>query len=107
MSAQIVTIFSLGYFCFTLSVNLFPLARLSSSTLHTIIFGLMLNNVSSVFFMKQLDFLLLGIDHLVNTYNIIRSVKKYLKSSFTIMPIIVDNGFQGPQSSFNNFGDIC
>jgi len=70
-------------------------------------FGMMMNNVSSVFFMKQLDFLLLGIDHLVNTYNIIRSVKKDLKSSFTIMPIIVDNGFQGPQSSFNNFGDIC
>ena len=37
-------------------------------------FGMMMNNVSSVFFMKQLDFLLLGIDHLVNTYNIIRSV---------------------------------
>ena len=36
-------------------------------------FGMMMNNVSSVFFMKQLDFLLLGIDHLVNTYNIIRS----------------------------------
>jgi pyruvate dehydrogenase E1 component beta subunit len=70
-------------------------------------FGMMMNNVSSVFFMKQLDFLLLGIDHLVNTYNIIRNVKKDLKSSFTIIPIIVDNGFQGPQSSFNNFGDIC
>jgi len=36
-------------------------------------FGLMINDVSSVFFMKQLDFLLLGIDHLVNTYNNIRS----------------------------------
>ena len=70
-------------------------------------FGLMMNNVSSVFFMKQLDFLLLGIDHLVNTYNIIRSTKNDLKSSFTIMPIIVDNGYQGPQSSFNNFADIC
>ncbi len=70
-------------------------------------FGMMMNNVSSVFFMKQLDFLLLGIDHLVNTYNIIRNMKKDLQSSFTIIPIIVDNGFQGPQSSFNNFGDIC
>ncbi len=70
-------------------------------------FGMMMNNVSSIFFMKQLDFLLLGIDHLVNTYNIIRNMKKDIQSSFTIMPIIVDNGFQGPQSSFNNFGDIC
>jgi hypothetical protein len=34
-------------------------------------------------------------------------MKKDIQSSFTIMPIIVDNGFQGPQSSFNNFGDIC
>ena len=34
-------------------------------------FGLMLRSVNSVFFMKQFDFLLLGIDHLVNTYNII------------------------------------
>jgi len=70
-------------------------------------FGLMMNNVSSIFFMKQLDFLLLGIDHLVNTYNIIRNTDLLQNGSFTIMPIIVDNGFQGPQSSLNNFGDFC
>jgi pyruvate/2-oxoglutarate/acetoin dehydrogenase E1 component len=70
-------------------------------------FGMMINEVSSVFFMKQLDFLLLGIDHLVNTYNIIRNNYENLKSSFTIMPVIVDNGYQGPQSSHNNFGDFC
>ena len=70
-------------------------------------FGLMLNGVSSVFFMKQLDFLLLGIDHLVNTYNNIRSTITNPKSSFTIMPIIVDGGYQGPQSSLNNFADFC
>lgn len=69
-------------------------------------FGLMINNTSSVFFMKQLDFLLLGIDHLVNTYNIIRSAYNNLESSFTIFPIVVDNGFQGPQSSLNNFADF-
>ena len=69
-------------------------------------FGLMMNDVSSIFFMKQLDFLLLGIDHLVNTYNIIRN-NHQTNSSFTIMPIIMDNGFQGPQSSHNNFGDFC
>lgn len=79
----------------------------SENTLCGFGFGLMMNGTSSVFFMKQLDFLLLGIDHLVNTYNIIRSVKPNSKSSFTIFPIVVDNSFQGPQSSLNNFADFC
>ena len=70
-------------------------------------FGLMINDISSVLFMKQLDFLLLGIDHLVNTYNNIRSNSTNPKASFTIMPIIVDNGYQGPQSSLNNLADVC
>ncbi|KFM22145.1 pyruvate dehydrogenase E1 component subunit beta protein [Marine Group I thaumarchaeote SCGC AAA799-B03] len=68
-------------------------------------FGMMMNGTSSVFFMKQLDFLLLSIDHLVNTFNIIRNHEN--TASFTVFPIVVDNGFQGPQSSFNSFGDFC
>ena len=68
-------------------------------------FGLMLNNVSSVFFMKQMDFLLLGIDHLVNTYNIIRQSNP--NASFTIFPVMVDSGYEGPQSALNNFDDFC
>ena len=68
-------------------------------------FGIMLNSVSSVFFMKQLDFLLLGIDHLVNTYNIIRQSNP--SASFTIFPVTVDSGFEGPQSSLNNLDDFC
>jgi pyruvate/2-oxoglutarate/acetoin dehydrogenase E1 component len=68
-------------------------------------FGMMLNNVSSIFFMKQMDFLLLGVDHLVNTYNIVRQSNP--KSSFTIFPVIVDSGFEGPQSALNNFDDFC
>ena len=67
-------------------------------------FGMMLNSVSSVFFMKQLDFLLLGIDHLVNTYNIIRQFNT--KASFTIFPITVDSGYEGPQSRLNNLDDF-
>lgn len=67
--------------------------------------GLLLNQVSSVFFMKQLDFLLLGVDHLVNTYNILRNQAP--AASFTIFPIVVDIGYQGPQSSFNNLTDLC
>ena len=77
----------------------------SENTLVGIGFGLMLNNVSSIFFMKQQDFLLLGIDHLVNTYNIIRL--NVPKASFTIMPIIVDSGHEGAQSCLNSFGDFC
>ena len=68
-------------------------------------FGMMINDVSSIFFMKQLDFLLLGIDHLVNTYNLIRNHKN--DASFTIFPIVMDNGFQGLQSSGNNLADFC
>ncbi len=71
-------------------------------------FGLLMGGTNSIFFMKQLDFLLLGIDHLVNTFNIIRNLDYFkLKASFTIMPIIVDNGYQGPQSSLNNLSDFC
>ncbi len=71
-------------------------------------FGLMMDGVSGVFFMKQLDFLLLGVDQLVNTYNIIRSIKHQPKEgSFTIVAVVVDSGYEGPQSSLNNFADFC
>ncbi len=75
------------------------------NTLVGVGFGLMLSSVNSVFFMKQFDFLLLGIDHLVNTYNVIRQTQP--KASFTIFPITVDSGFEGPQSALNNFDDFC
>lgn len=70
-------------------------------------FGLLIGGVNSILFMKQLDFLLLGVDHLVNTFNIIRNLDSLKNASFTIIPIIVDNGYQGPQSSLNNFSDFC
>lgn len=75
------------------------------NTLCGIGFGLMLSGLSSVYFMKQQDFLLLGVDHLVNTYNFIR--RGELSASFTVMPIVVDNGYDGPQSRLNNLGDFC
>lgn len=68
-------------------------------------FGLMLSGVSSAFFMKQQDFLLLGIDHLVNTYNFVRIREP--RASFTIVTIVVDSGYEGIQSSLNNLSDIC
>ncbi|MBT3297525.1 hypothetical protein HN385_01230 [archaeon] len=77
----------------------------SENSLCGIGFGLMLSKVPSIFFMKQQDFLLLGIDHLVNTYNFIRTKKP--ESSFTIFTPIIDNGYQGLQSSLNNFSDFC
>jgi transketolase C-terminal domain/subunit len=55
--------------------------------------------------MKQQDFLLLGIDQIVNTYNFIRRKKPL--TSFTIMAVVFDQGYQGLHSSFNNLGDFC
>ncbi|MHB8972912.1 MAG: hypothetical protein ACYC3X_22290 [Pirellulaceae bacterium] len=77
----------------------------SENTLCGIGFGCMLNGVDAIYFVKQLDFLLLGIDHFVNTYNIVR--RKEPAASFTIFPIIVDSGYEGPQSSLNNLCDFC
>lgn len=68
-------------------------------------FGMMMTGVSSIFFMKQQDFLLLGIDQLVNTYNYVRLSDP--TASFTIVNIVVDLGYQGIQSSLNNFADFC
>lgn len=77
----------------------------SENTLCGAGFGLMMQGVDSVYFMKQQDFLLLGIDHLANTYNFIRQNNP--KASFTVFCIVVDCGYQGLQSSLNNFADIC
>jgi len=77
----------------------------SENTLVGTGFGLMLGGASGIYFMKQLDFLLLGIDHLVNTYNVVR--QRNLRTSFTIAAVVVDSGFEGPQSCFNALSDIC
>jgi pyruvate/2-oxoglutarate/acetoin dehydrogenase E1 component len=77
----------------------------SENTLIGLGFGLLMNNISSIYFAKQLDFMLLGIDQIVNTNNYIRT--KQLTASFTIFPVIVDSGYQGIQSSYNALGDIC
>jgi len=69
--------------------------------------GLMINGVSSVMFSKQLDFLLLGCDQIVNTYNIVRLYEDFDSlGSFSVVTIICDQGYQGPQSSFNCLGDL-
>ncbi|HVA15664.1 MAG TPA: hypothetical protein VNF99_20625 [Stellaceae bacterium] len=76
----------------------------SEATLVGIGFGLMLRGVSSIFFMKQQDFLLLGIEQLSDTWNALRN--RPVDASFTIAAIIVDSGWEGPQSCLNNLADI-
>jgi pyruvate/2-oxoglutarate/acetoin dehydrogenase E1 component len=68
-------------------------------------FGMMLEGVDSIYFAKQLDFLLLTADQLVNTWNMVRNGG--VTGSFTIVPIVVDSGFEGPQSRLNNLADLC
>jgi pyruvate/2-oxoglutarate/acetoin dehydrogenase E1 component len=67
--------------------------------------GVMLRGLDAIFFCKQQDFLLLGIDHMVNTYNALRHRDDL--GSFTIVAIVVDSGFEGPQSRLNNLSDFC
>jgi len=70
-------------------------------------FGMMLDGGNSVLFMKQLDFLLLGLDQIVNTSNYIRACTREITGSFTIYPVVCDQGYQGPQSSLNSAGDLA
>ena len=67
-------------------------------------FGLMLSGVPSMYVMKQQDFVLLGVDHLVNTWNALRSRGPFVP--FVMAMIVVDSGWEGPQSSFNNTGGL-
>jgi len=67
-------------------------------------FGLMISNVSSVYFAKQLDFIILGLDHIVNTLNSV--ILQKIKKSFSIITYVVDSGFEGPQSRFHCLSDI-
>lgn len=68
-------------------------------------FGLMLSGVPSMYLLKQQDFLLLGVDHLVNSWNALRSRGPFVP--FVLAMIVVDNGWEGPQSGFNNTGGLA
>jgi pyruvate/2-oxoglutarate/acetoin dehydrogenase E1 component len=76
----------------------------SEGTLVGMGFGLLLRGVSSIFFMKQQDFLLLGVEQLTSTANALRN--RNLAASFTIVAIVVDSGWEGPQSCLNNLADF-
>lgn len=71
--------------------------------------GILLRGGKALLVAKQLDFMLLGLDQLVNTLNSIREMPNQPKGSFTILAVVCDQGFQGPQSSFNSaelIGDL-
>lgn len=82
-------------------------ATCAENTLVGLGFGIALNGGHAILFMKQLDFLLLGIDQVVNTWNAIRNRQVPITGSFTIIPVIIDSGWQGPQSSLNALDAIC
>jgi acetoin:2,6-dichlorophenolindophenol oxidoreductase subunit beta len=70
--------------------------------------GMLLDGGQSVLFVKQLDFMLLGLDQICNTFNYIRAFRpRNTWGSFTIFTIVCDQGFQGPQSSLNAAGDFA
>ena len=70
--------------------------------------GMLLDGGKSVLFVKQLDFMLLGLDQICNTFNYIRAFRpRNTWGSFTIFTIVCDQGFQGPQSSLNAAGDFA
>src|SRR5262245_48555872 len=56
------------------------------NTLVGVGFGVMLRAMAAIFFCKQQDFLLLGMDQIVNTYNAIRHRPDL--GSFTIVAIV-------------------
>jgi pyruvate/2-oxoglutarate/acetoin dehydrogenase E1 component len=70
-------------------------------------FGAMMGGATAVLFVKQLDFMLLGVDHFVSTYHSIRASQIPQLGSFTIVAAVYDQGYQGPQSSFNALADVC
>ena len=62
--------------------------------------GLALKGKNSIFVCKQQDFLLLSLDQIVNTYNSMKLLG--FSGSFTIFTIIVNSGYEGPQSRLDN-----
>lgn len=69
--------------------------------------GMMLEGGSALLVVKQLDFLLLAADQLVNTMNLLRASSTSAAGSFTILTIVCDQGWQGPQSSFHDLAGLA
>ena len=70
--------------------------------------GMLLDGGQAALFAKQLDFMLLGIEPACNTFNFIRAYRpRSTWGSFTILAVVCDQGYQGPQSSLNAAGDFA
>jgi hypothetical protein len=68
-------------------------------------FGFIISGGTAIYFAKQLDFMLLGCDHYVNTLNSIKNNNQF-NGKFKVILFVCDQGFQGSQSSFNNLDDL-
>jgi hypothetical protein len=68
-------------------------------------FGFIISGGEAIYFAKQLDFMLLGCDHYVNTLNAIKN-NNQRNGKFKVILFVCDQGFQGSQSSFNNIDDL-
>jgi acetoin:2,6-dichlorophenolindophenol oxidoreductase subunit beta len=71
--------------------------------------GMMMEGGEALLIVKQLDFLLLAADQMINTMNLVRASSggEGPPGSFTILTIVCDQGWQGPQSSFNDLAGLC
>lgn len=71
--------------------------------------GMMIEGGEALLVVKQLDFLLLAVDQMVNTMNLVRASGRDTSTlgSFTILAIVCDQGWQGPQSSFHDLAGLC
>ena len=68
-------------------------------------FGLLLSNLNSIYFVKQQDFILLGVDQLKNTFSMIKNRK--FSASYSIITTITDTGYEGSQSNLHNSYDLA
>ena len=56
--------------------------------------GMLLDCGQAALFVKQIDFMLLGLDHICNTFNFIRAYRpRNSWGSFTIFVIVCDQGY--------------
>ena len=76
----------------------------SENTLFGMGFGLSIEGVPSIYLMKQHDFALLAIDHMVNTARLLKNHSNL--ATFLVLMVIVDSGYEGPQSNLNNLDDF-
>ncbi len=73
----------------------------SENTLAGFALGTALGGVKTIFWLKQQDFVYLGLDALVNSAALIRNSEHYSSASCTFAMTVMDSGWEGPQASSN------